>query len=165
MGVVIASSNYLVTIQINDWLTWASFTWPLVFLVTDLSNRLMGLKFASKVVAWGLVFGLILSFATAPTRIAIASCSAYIIAGILNLLVFDRLRKVKLWWRAPLISSGVAAICDTFLFFSIAFFGTDVPWVTLGLGDLAVKLLMVTVFLAPYRVIVSRLLPYSVNAA
>lgn len=159
MAVAIALSNYLVTIQINNWLTWASFSYPLVFLVTDLSNRTLGLKTASKVLLWGFICGLVLSFISAPPRIAIASGTAFIIAGMLNLFIFNKLRESKQWWYAPAVSSTVASTIDSFLFFGLSFIGTSLPWHTLSMGDLAVKLVMVLAFLPPYKLIVGYLIP------
>lgn len=157
MAGVIALSNFLVTKQINDWITWASFTYPLVFLITDLSNRFLGLKAASKVVLLGFCCGVLLSFISAPVRIAIASGSAFILAGAINLLIFDKLRQADLWWLAPISSSSSASVLDTMIFFSLAFAGTQVPWLSLAIGDLAVKLLMVAVFLPLYKLLLDKI--------
>ncbi|MCH9665242.1 MAG: VUT family protein [Gammaproteobacteria bacterium] len=159
MAGAIALANFLVTKQINNWLTWASFTYPLVFLITDLSNRLLGLKAASKIVLLGFCCGVLLSFISAPARIAMASGSAFLLAGVINLFVFDKLRTVNIWWLAPISSSAAASLLDTFIFFALAFIGTQVPWVSLAIGDLGIKLLMVIIFLPLYKLALNRILP------
>ncbi len=165
MAFAIALSNFLVTKQINDWITWASFTYPLVFLITDISNRFLGLKAASKVVLLGFFCGVLLSFISAPPRIAIASGSAFILAGAINLFVFDKLRQAKTWWLAPISSSTSASVLDTLIFFGLAFVGTQVPWVSLATGDLAVKLLMLAIFLPAYRLALAKILPMQLQVS
>lgn len=150
MTAVIALSNYLVQFPINDWLTWAAFTFPLAFLVTDLTNRRLGSMRARQVMFVGFALAVVLSIWLATPRIALASGTAFLVAQLLDIAVFNRLRE-QAWWRAPLIGSLLASILDTTLFFSIAFAGTDVPWVQLALGDLAVKFTMALVLLIPYR--------------
>ena len=154
MVVLIVASNVLVQYQINDWLTWAAFTYPVCFLVTDLTNRALGAAAARRVVYVGFAVGVVLSIYFATPRIAVASGSAFLVAQLLDVVIFDRLRRGS-WWRAPLISSSIASAVDTALFFAIAFAGTAVPWVTLGLGDYAVKLAMALAMLLPFRALMT----------
>ena len=156
MAVVVTVSNVLVQYAINDWLTWAAFTYPVAFLVTDLSNRALGPAAARRVVYVGFLIAVVLSLYFADVRIAIASGTAFLVAQLLDVQVFDRLRRAT-WWKAPLISSGLGSVVDTALFFSLAFAGTQVPWVTLALGDLAVKLAMASSLLLPYRLLMGSL--------
>ena len=157
MTVLVTASNVLVQYPINDWLTWAAFTYPVCFLVTDLTNRAMGPAAARRVVLVGFAVGVLLSIYFATPRIAFASGSAFLIAQLLDIAIFDRLRRGT-WWQAPLVSSSIASAVDTALFFSIAFVGTGVPWITLGLGDYAVKLAMALAMLLPFRALM-RLAP------
>jgi len=149
MVTVVVASNILVQFAINDFLTWAAFTFPVAFLVTDLTNRRYGPARARRVVYVGFLIGVILSAVLAGPRIGIASGIAFLAGQLLDVLVFDRLRRMT-WWRAPLVSSVSASALDTALFFSIAFVGTGVPWITLGIGDFAVKLAMAATLLVPY---------------
>ena len=153
MALAIAASNFLVQFQINNWITWASFTYPLTFLVADISNRHLGMRSATRVVMLGFALGVILSFATSTPRIAIASGTAFLVAQLINLFIFDKLRNIKIWWRAPCSSSSISSVIDTFIFFGLSFAYTSVPWATLALGDLGIKLLMVVLLLPPYRFI------------
>ena len=158
MVAVVVAANIAVRFPINDWLTWGAFTYPLSFLVTDLSNRAFGPARARQVVLVGFVLGVALSLLVpAGTRIAVASGSAFLAAQLLDVLIFDRMRRLA-WWQAPLASSLVASALDTALFFSLAFAGTGLPWVTWGVGDYAVKLAMAATLLLPYRAVI-RLLP------
>lgn len=150
MAVVVTTSNFLVQYAINDWLTWAAFTYPVAFLVTDASNRFAGTKTARTVVLVGFACAVLLSIYFASPRIALASGTAFLVAQLLDVSIFDYLRAQK-WWRAPVISSLVGSAVDTALFFSIAFVGTGVPWVTLGFGDFGVKVLMALLLLIPFR--------------
>ena len=156
MVVVVVASNIAVQHPINDWLTWGAFTYPLAFLVTDLSNRSFGPSRARQVILVGFVLGVALSIPAGP-RIAFASGTAFLAAQLLDVLIFDRMRRMA-WWRAPLASSLIASALDTALFFSLAFAMTEVPWVTLAIGDYAAKLAMATALLLPYRAVI-RLLP------
>lgn len=150
MGVVVVGSNILVQIPLNDWLTWGGVSYPVAFLVTDLLNRRFGPQ-AARRVAWAGFAGAVLASAwVASPRIAAASGLAYISAQLLDIAVFDRLRAQR-WWRAPLVSGVLAALADTALFFSIAFAGTGLPWITWALGDVAIKLLLNAAMLAPFR--------------
>lgn len=164
MVAVVAASNYLVQFPLNDWLTWGALTYPLSFLVTDLTNRAFGPARARQVVYVGFALGVALSIVLADWRIAAASGSAFIVGQLLDITVFDRLRRAA-WWQAPLIGSVLGSIVDTALFFSLAFYGTDVPWVTLALGDLAVKLALAIFFLAPFRALMGRIVPINELAA
>ena len=164
MGVVVLSSNYLVQFPINYYglseiLTYGAFSYPIAFLITDLANRFYGKFVARKIVYIGFFIGIIftLLFSTdfadlISIRIAIGSGVAFITAHLLDIQIFDRLRK-KEWFIAPLTSSFIGSTVDTFLFFSISFYATGVPWITLSLGDLAVKLFVSLVMLIPFRIL------------
>jgi len=164
MGVVVLSSNYLVQFPINYYglseiLTFGAFSYPVAFLITDLANRFYGKIVARKIVYFGFFIGIIftLLFSTdfadlISIRIAIGSGVAFITAQLLDIQIFDRLRKKK-WFIAPLTSSFIGSTVDTFLFFSISFYATGVPWITLSLGDLAVKLFVSLVMLIPFRIL------------
>ena len=170
MGAVVLISNYLVQFPfkyygLHEILTYGAFTYPIAFLITDLSNRCYGKYTARKVVYVGFFIGIsfTLFFSTNFTdlisiRIAIGSGSAFLVAQLLDVQIFDKLRK-NIWYIAPLISSLIGSIVDTFLFFSIAFAGTDVPWITLSLGDLAVKLFVALVMLVPFRLLLNTFKP------
>ena len=152
MGVVVLASNYLVQFPINYYglneiLTYGAFSYPIAFLITDLANRSFGKVVARKIVYIGLAIGIsfTLLFSTNFTdlisiRIAIGSGTAFLFAQLLDVQIFDKLRQKK-WFVAPLTSSLIGSTVDTFIFFSISFYGTGVPWVTLSLGDLSVKFL------------------------
>ena len=162
MGVVVLLSNYLVQFPINYYglseiLTYGAFSYPVAFLITDLANRFYGKFVAIKIVYIGFFIGIIftLLFSTdfadlISIRIAIGSGVAFITAQLLDIQIFDRLRKNE-WFIAPLTSSFIGSTVDTFLFFSISFYGTGVPWITLSLGDLAVKLFVSLLMLIPFK--------------
>ena len=164
MGVVVLSSNYLVQFPINYYglseiLTYGAFSYPVAFLITDLANRFYGKFVARKIVYIGFFIGIIftLLFSTdfadlISIRIAIGSGVAFITAQLLDIQIFDRLRKNE-WFIAPLTSSFIGSTVDTFLFFSISFYATGVPWITLSLGDLAVKLFVSLVMLIPFKIL------------
>lgn len=158
MAVVVGASNYLVAIPINDWLVWGALTYPLAFLVNDLVNRFHGPKIARKVVYVGFAVGVVLSLSleSIETRIAIASGSAFLVAQLLDVFIFDRLRVGK-WWVAPSVSSAISTIVDTLLFFGIAFVGTGLPWMQWATGDLLVKWAVAALSLLIYRVLSTRL--------
>ena len=156
MLIVITSSNYLVQYPINDWLTWGAFTFPVAFLVTDLTNRAVGATAARRVAWTGFAIAVLVSMALAPWRIAVASGVAFILGQLLDIVAFNKLRSGS-WWKAPLIGSAVASVVDTCLFFFLAFAGSDMDWTMLAAGDLGVKWLMAAVLLAPYRVMLPRL--------
>ena len=165
MGVVVLSSNYLVQFPIKYYgleeiLTYGAFSYPVAFLITDLANRSYGKFIARKIVYIGFVIGIgfTLFFSTNFTdlisvRIAIGSGTAFLIAQLLDVQIFDKLRKKK-WFIAPLTSSLIGSTIDTFLFFSISFYATGIPWVTLSLGDLAVKVLVALLMLIPFRLLI-----------
>ena len=168
MGVVVLASNYLVQFPINyygleELLTYGAFSYPIAFLITDLANRSFGKIVARKIVYIGFTIGILftLIFSTNFTdlisiRIAIGSGTAFIIAQLLDVQIFDQLRKKK-WYIAPLTSSLIGSTVDTFLFFSISFYGTGIPWTTLALGDLAVKIFVALVMLIPFRLLLGTL--------
>ena len=165
MGLVVLASNYLVQFPIQYYglqeiLTYGAFSYPIAFLITDLANRSFGKLVARKIVYIGFTIGILftLIFSTnfadlISVRIAIGSGTAFIIAQLLDVQVFHKLRKQK-WFIAPLTSSFVGSVVDTFLFFSISFYGTGVPWVTLSLGDLTVKILVALLMLIPFRLLI-----------
>ncbi|MCF8479084.1 MAG: queuosine precursor transporter [Rhodospirillum sp.] len=157
MTVVVAASNYLVQLPINDWLTWGALTYPVAFLVTDVTNRVHGPARARMVVYAGFTCAVLLSFLLASPRIALASGTAFLCAQLLDVLVFNRLRD-RVWWMPPFVSTVLGSIVDTSLFFSLAFAGKDLPWVTWALGDFGVKLAMGLVLVAPFRALVSLML-------
>ena len=164
MGVVVLVSNYLVQFPIKHYrleevLTYGAFSYPIAFLITDLANRSYGKVVARKIVYVGFIIGIVFTifFSTNFTdlisvRIAIGSGTAFIVAQLLDIQIFDRLRKMK-WFIAPLTSSFIGSAVDTFLFFSISFYATGIPWVTLSLGDLAVKIFVAFVMLIPFRIL------------
>ena len=168
MGVVVLCSNYLVQFPIQylgleEILTYGAFTYPMAFLITDLANRTYGKLAARKIVYVGFVIGIsfTLIFSTnfsdlISLRIAIGSGTAFIVAQLLDVQIFDQLRKKK-WFVAPLTSSCIGSIVDTFLFFSISFYGTGVPWITLSFGDLAVKIMVTLLMLIPFRLLLGSL--------
>ena len=168
MGVVVLASNYLVQFPIEYYgleeiLTYGAFSYPVAFLITDLANRSYGKIIARKIVYIGFIIGIVftLFFSTnfedlISVRIAIGSGTAFLVAQLLDVQIFDQLRKKK-WFVAPLTSSLIGSIVDTFLFFSISFYATGIPWVTLSLGDLAVKVLVALLMLIPFRLLLGTL--------
>ena len=155
MTIVIVASNVAVMVPINDWLTWGAFTYPFVFLVTDLTNRAVGPQGARKVAWVGLVFAVVLSVFFANLQIALASGTAFISAQLLDISLFNRLRAMS-WWKAPLIGSIAASVVDTGIFFFIAFYGSDMNWLMLASGYLIVKWAMAAALLLPYRLLLPR---------
>ncbi len=185
MVAVVAASNVLVQypvqlqiggINLADFLTWGAFSYPVAFLVTDLTNRHFGPSGARLVVVCGFAVAVVLSVWLATPRIAIASGSAFLVAQFLDITIFHRLR-AGAWWHAPLFSSLVSSALDTIIFFSLAFapvfvrfdemfgredgslgfgapllgVGPEVPrWVSLALGDFLVKLALAAILLGPY---------------
>ena len=152
MAGLVALSNVLVQYPINDWLTWGAFTYPICFLVTDLTNRMHGAATARRVVYVGFAAAVVLSIVLATPRIAVASGLAFLVAQLLDVTVFDRMRR-RAWWQAPLVSSMLGSAVDTALFFSVAFYGTDVPWITLGIGDFLWKVAFALALLIPFRLL------------
>ena len=170
MGVVVLSSTYLVQFPINYYgfneiLTYGAFSYPIAFLITDLTNRSFGKLVARKIVYFGFFFGIgfTILFSTdfagyISLRIAIGSGIAFLVSQLLDVQIFDKLRK-KEWFIAPLTSSMIGSIIDTLLFFSISFYATGVPWVTLSLGDLTVKILVALLMLIPFRLLLKTFKP------
>ncbi len=191
MTLVVVASNFLVQfpldvqlagINLADILTWGAFSYPVAFLITDLTNRQFGPQAARKVVFCGFVVGVGLSFVTSDSRIAIASGSAYLAGQLLDISLFNRLRRQS-WWRAPLVGSLVGTMLDTVMFFSFAFapffvfFGPNVPfaleqapilgifsaeaprWISWALGDFSVKMIAGLVMLLPYGALMNVLKP------
>lgn len=188
MAVVVTASNILVqypveahlgVIDLAEILTWGAFTYPVAFLVNDLTNRHFGPQKARIVVLVGFAIAVAMSIVLASPRIAIASGSAFLVAQLLDVSVFDRLRAAA-WWKGPLVSSTIGSVVDTLLFFGIAFaasfsfldtgfglpdsslgfavpflsLGGEVPlWVSLAAGDFIVKMLVALILLAPYKVL------------
>ena len=157
MAGVVLASNILVQYPINDWLTWGAFSYPVAFLVSDLINRRFGPPPARRVAAIGFAVAVAASLLLAPVRIALASGLAFIASQLLDIGVFDRLRRGT-WWRAPLVATLIAAVLDSLVFWGIAFGGTDGPWLTWALGDLGVKLAVGVLMLLPFRLLIGRAL-------
>ena len=172
MGVVVVVSNYLVQFPVqlmglNEILTYGAFSYPVTFLITDLANRAYGKAVAKKVVYIGFVIGILLTLFVSTNfediisiRIAIGSGVAFFVAQNLDIQIFDQLRK-KSWFVAPLYSSTFGSLTDTFLFFSISFYATGIPWITLALGDLAVKLIITLVMLIPFKLLLLKIRDYT----
>ena len=170
MGVIVLSSNYLVQFPIKYYgleeiLTYGAFSYPVAFLITDLANRSYGKLIARQIVYIGFVIGISFTLLFSTTfadlisiRIAVGSGTAFLVAQLLDVQIFDRLRS-KRWFIAPLTSSFIGSTVDTFLFFSIAFYATGIPWVTLSLGDLAVKIFVAIMMLIPFRFLLGTLKP------
>ena len=166
MATVVALSNYLVQFPIQyygleNFLTYGALSYPVAFLITDLSNRRYGKKIAKKIVYLGFALGIFLTlyFSTnyseiISVRIAIGSGTAFLTAQLIDVYIFDKLRK-KIWFIAPLVSSLIGSSIDTFLFFSISFYGTGINWVTLSFGDLLVKVFVALIMLVPFRLFIS----------
>ena len=170
MAGIVAISNFLVQFPVNylgleNILTYAAFTYPITFLITDLANRKYGKIIARRIVYFGFFIGIILTlyFSTnfedlISIRIAIGSGTAFLVAQLLDVRVFDLLRK-KIWFIAPISSSLLGSLIDTFLFFSISFYNTDVPWITLAMGDFIVKVLISLIMLIPFRLLLNKTIP------
>ena len=164
MGVIVLVSNYLVQFPVKYYgfekiLTYGAFSYPIAFLITDLANRSYGKAAAKKIVYFGFAIGVLFTFFFSTNfsdlisiRIAIGSGIAFIVAQLLDVQIFDKLRQKK-WFVAPLISSFVGSTFDTFIFFSISFYGTGLPWISLSLGDLSVKILVALFMLIPFRLL------------
>lgn len=156
MALVVVLSNFAVQFQINDWLTWGAFTYPVVFLVTDLTNRALGPSTARRVAWIGFAVAVLASLLVAPWRIAVASGCAFIAAQWLDISAFNRLRQAS-WWQAPLIGSIIASVFDTAIFFFLAFYGSGMDWRMLAAGDVSVKWAMALLLLVPYRALLPHL--------
>jgi uncharacterized integral membrane protein (TIGR00697 family) len=167
MALVVALSNYLVQFPVNymglqDLLTYGAFSYPVAFLISDLSNRKYGPNSAKKIVYIGFLFGIFLTFYFSTNysdlisiRIAIGSGTAFLVAQLIDINIFHRLRK-KIWFAAPLISSLIGSVIDTFLFFFISFYKTGVNWISLSFGDLLVKIFVALLMLVPFRLLLLR---------
>ena len=172
MGLGGVISNFLVQFPIHhlgleEILTYGAFSYPITFLITDLANRAYGKIVAKKIVYIGFFIGVILTLLVSTNfndiisiRIALGSGVAFFIAQNIDIKIFDTLRK-KSWFIAPLISSIIGSFIDTFLFFSIAFYGTQVPWITLAIGDYSVKLLIAFSMLIPFRLLLTTIVDVS----
>ncbi len=168
MGLVVIISNYLVQFPVKFFnlqnvLTYGAFSYPLTFFITDLSNRAFGKLKTKKIVNFGFLVGVIISIFISTNfseiisiRIAIGSGVAFFVAQNLDLQIFDRLRN-RSWYIAPFYSSIIGSTTDTFLFFSIAFYNTGVPWFSLALGDLIVKLIIALLMLIPFRILMRKI--------
>ena len=166
MAFIVIISNYLVQFPVNylgleNILTYGAFTYPVAFLITDLCNRKYGKNIAKKIVYFGFLVGVLLTlyFSTnysdlISIRIAIGSAIAFLTAQLIDIKVFDQLRKRK-WFIAPITSSLTGSTIDTFLFFSIAFYGTGINWISLSFGDLLVKIFVAILMLIPFRLLLS----------
>ena len=164
MGVIVLVSNYLVQFPVKYYgfekiLTYGAFSYPIAFLITDLANRSYGKVAAKKIVYFGFAIGILFTFFFSTNfsdlisiRIAVGSGTAFIVAQLIDVQIFDKLRQKK-WFVAPLASSFVGSTFDTFIFFSISFYGTGVPWISLSLGDLSVKVLVALFMLIPFRLL------------
>ena len=171
MGLVIILSNYLVQFPIKKFnleniLTYGAFSYPITFLITDLANRSFGKEIAKKLVYFGFLFGIFLTLVISKNfkdlisiRIAIGSGTAFLIAQLIDIQIFQRYRD-KIWFLAPITSSICGSIIDTFLFFSISFLGTGIPWISLAFGDLFVKIVMALLMLIPFKILISRIQNY-----
>ena len=165
MGLVVVLSNYLVQFPVSymnlqNVLTYGAFSYPVAFLITDLSNRRYGKEVAKKIVYIGFALGVFLTFYFSTNfsdlisvRIAIGSGTAFIVAQLIDVNIFDRLRN-KVWFAAPLTSSLAGSAIDTFLFFSISFYGTGINWITLSLGDFSVKIFVALIMLIPFKIFI-----------
>ena len=172
MGFVVVVSNYLVQFPVqffglSEILTYGAFSYPISFLITDLANRAYGKIVARQIVYIGFFIGILLTLIVSTNfsdlisiRIAVGSGVAFFIAQNVDVVVFDRLRN-KRWFIAPFFSSILGSIIDTLLFFSIAFYSTGIPWVTLALGDLTVKLIIALSMLIPFRLLLGKIKDYS----
>ena len=168
MGVVIIISNYLVQFPINKFnlqniLTYGAFSYPVTFLITDLANRRFGKKEARKLVYIGFAIGVLLTTLVSTNfqdiisiRIALGSGMAFLVAQLIDIEIFQRLRN-RVWFVAPITSSVSGSTIDTFLFFSISFLGTGIPWITLAFGDLFVKLIVALLMLIPFRLLIFKI--------
>jgi len=169
MGIVVISSNFLVQFPIKyfgleEILTYGALSYPITFLITDLSNRAFGKFLARRIVYLGFTIGIFLTLIASTNfnelisiRIAIGSGVAFLIAQNLDINIFDKLRKNKKWYIAPLFSSLLGSFIDTFLFFVISFYKTGIPWVTLAIGDFLIKILIALLMLIPFRLFLKRI--------
>ena len=174
MAIVVALSNYLVQFPVNyfglnDLLTYGAFSYPVAFLITDLTNRSYGKNNAKKIVYLGFTLGVFLTFYFSKNysdlisiRIAFGSGIAFLVAQLVDVNIFDKLRN-RIWFAAPLASSLIGSTIDTFLFFSISFYGTNLNWITLSLGDLLIKIFVAILMLIPFRLFLFSIKENSIN--
>ena len=174
MGLIVLVSNYLVQFPVqyyglDEILTYGAFTYPVAFLVTDLTNRAYGELAARKVVYFGFFLGIIFTFYFSTNfsnflsiRIAIGSGTAFLTAQLIDVKIFDKLRDKK-WFIAPLTSSFFGSFIDTFLFFSISFYGTGINWIGLSIGDLTIKIIVAVFMLIPFRILMNKFMFFSIN--
>ena len=177
MGLVVILSNYLVQFQVNylglqNILTYGAFSYPVTFLIIDLANRAYGKKDARKIVYLGFIIGVTTTLLISTNfsdlisiRIAVGSGTAFIISQNVDVNIFDKLRDNKIWYVAPIISSSIASIIDTFLFFSISFYNSGIGWIQLAFGDLCVKLIVALIMLVPFRYLMSKIKDFSQKAS
>jgi len=166
MSLAVVVSNYLVQFPVKffdlqSFLTYGAFSYPIAFLITDLSNRRYGKNKAKQIVYLGFSIGVFLTFYFSTNysdlisiRIAIGSGVAFLVAQLIDVNIFDKLRN-KIWYAAPLVSSLIASTVDTFIFFSIAFYGTSTNWITLSIGDLLIKIIVALIMLVPFRLLIN----------
>ena len=166
MALIVTLSNYLVQFPVNYFglkniLTYGAFSYPIAFLITDLANRKYGKSSAKKIVYVGFLLGVFLTLYLSTNysdlisiRIAFGSGAAFLFAQLVDVHIFDKLRK-KIWFVAPLLSSLLGSTIDTFLFFSISFYGTGINWITLSFGDLCIKIFVALIMLIPFRISIS----------
>ncbi|WP_339109462.1 queuosine precursor transporter [Thioclava sp. GXIMD4216] len=193
MAIIVVASNILVQFLLGDWLTWGAVTYPFAFLVTDLMNRFYGPRQARRVVLAGFVTGVLCSLIGSQiegqfgplvsVRVAIGSGSAFLLAQMVDVAIFDRLRSGS-WWRAPLVSSLIGSCLDSTIFFSMAFatqlafiwpaddvswanetlpvlgVGPMAPlWVSLAIADSSLKFALSLIALLPFKAAVTKLSP------
>lgn len=186
MTLVVLGSNILVQYPIEsigggEWLTWGAISYPIAFLVNDLSNRRFGPAGARRVVYVGFVVAVCFSIQFATPRIAIASGSAFLFSQLLDIYVFQSLRR-RSWWIQPFVAGLIASAVDTIIFFFIAFycgslFGTQqtissvlgalgivdecmaLPWTQLAMADYGVKIIIAVVALLPYGALITFIRP------
>lgn len=152
---IVVISNYLVQFPINNWLTWGALPYPISFLITELTNRFYGPKKARNVVYVGFSIAVILSIWLSTPKIALASGSAFLCAQLLDVYVFDTLRR-KPWWYAPFFASFSASALDAIIFWNIAFYGENLPILTWAIGDTAVKFAIDLGMLYPFRLAIKK---------
>lgn len=155
MVFIVTLSNYLVMFPINDWLTWGALPYPISFLVTELTNRVYGPRTARRVIYLGFAWAVLLSIGFATPKIALASGSAFLISQLLDVFVFNAIRRTQ-WWMGPFFASFAASVIDTLIFWNIAFYGGGAPILMWMAGDFSVKLLLDVAMLIPFRLAIRR---------
>jgi queuosine precursor transporter len=152
MALIVIASNYLVLFPINDWLTWGAFLYPFSFLITELTNRTFGAKKAIRVVYIGFILGAVLSMWIATPKVALASGTAFFASQLLNIFIFNNFR-YQVWWKAPFFASFIASLLDGAIFWNMAFWGEDLPFLSWFIGDTSLKLILDLFMLTPFRVL------------